>query len=240
MPVHWLPRPELRRDPETVAAFDLLVGQALAAGPGRPIDYRLGVPKWQFLCHAADRANLILHGSGNPDIGLFEPRQCYDSYEFGNRCAVYAAVDGIWPMYYAILDRDRYPMSLCNGCVRVCPQTGEPSDPYYFFSISDPALRQRPWRTGTVYLLPGDSFEIQPQLPIGDDARIQIAQAASLVPVKPLAKLTIGPGDFPFLEQIRGHDDQLLQARVAADPDGFARAAFRGLLPLERAKNSAR
>jgi ferredoxin len=123
-------------------------------------------------------------------------------------------------MYYAILDRERYPMMLCNACVRVCPENGERSDPYYFFSISGSALRRRPWRTGTVYLLPGDTFEIQPRLAAGD-VQIQVAQAASPVPVKPVAKLTVGPGDFPFLEQIRGHDDALLQARVAADPHGF-------------------
>jgi hypothetical protein len=154
MPAYWLRRPELRRDAGTVAAFDLLLGQALAGGPGRLIDYQLGVPKWQFLCHAAERANLVLHGSGDPGIGLFEPRQPADPLEFSSQRAVFAAVDGIWPMYYAILDRDRYPMMLCNSCIRVCPETGEPSDPYYFFSISDAALRQRPWRTGTVYLLP--------------------------------------------------------------------------------------
>lgn len=220
MPAYWLRRPELCRDPGTVAAFDRLLDQALAVGPERPIDYRLGVPKWQFLTHAAERANLVMHGSGDPGIGLFEPRQPSDSNEFGNQCAVFAAVDGIWPIYYAILDRDRYPILSCNACARVCPDTGEPSDPYYFFSITDSALRQRPWRTGTVYLLPADSFEIQPPLTAGD-VRIQVAQAASLAPVKPLAKLAVGPDDFPYLEQIRGHDDQLIQARIAADPDGF-------------------
>ena len=220
LPGYWLRRPEMCTDHGTVAALDLLLDQALAGGPGRPIDYRLGVPKWQFLCRAAERADVVLHGSGDPGIGLFEPRQPADSLEFSSRHAVFAAVDGIWPVYYAILDRDRYPMMLCNACVRICPETSEPSDPYYFFSVSDTALRQRPWRTGTVYLLPGDSFEIQPQLAVGD-VRIQVAQAASPVPVKPVAKLTVGPADFPFLEQIRGHDDQLLRARIAADPGGF-------------------
>jgi hypothetical protein len=48
-----------------------------------------------------------------------------------------------------------------------------------------------------------------------------VAQAVSPAGVKPLAKLTVGPRDFPFLQQIRGHDDELLQARIAANPDGF-------------------
>jgi hypothetical protein len=111
-------------------------------------------------------------------------------------------------------------MRLCNACVRVPSGNGEPNEPYYFFSISDTALRRRPWRTGTVYLLPGDSFEIQPPLTVGD-VQIQVAQAASSVPVRPVGKLAVGPRDFPFLEQIRGHDDEALQARIAADPGGF-------------------
>jgi hypothetical protein len=50
---------------------------------------------------------------------------------------------------------------------------------------------------------------------------IQVAQVASPVPVKPAAKLAVHPGDFPFLHQIHGHDDDVLNARMAADPDGF-------------------
>ncbi|MBO0825003.1 MAG: hypothetical protein J2P27_14290 [Actinobacteria bacterium] len=220
MPAYWLRRPEMRTDAETLAAHDRLVEEALAFGPERPIDYRLGVPKWQFLCHAAERANLVLHGSGDPGIRLFEPRQPADTLEFSNRRAIFAAVDGIWPVYYAILDRERYPMRLLNACVYICSATGEAADRYYFFSISRRALARRPWRGGMVYLLPADSFQLQPRRAVGQ-VTFQIAQAASPVPVTPVAKLAVGPGDFPFLEQVRGHDDELLRARIAADPDGF-------------------
>ena len=82
------------------------------------------------------------------------------------------------------------------------------------------ALTQRPWRSGVVYLLPAGSFEPQPPLAVGD-VRVQVAQAASPVPVAPVAKLMVDPSDFPFLEEIRGHDDELLQTRIAADPTGF-------------------
>lgn len=251
LPAYWLRRPALASDAATLAACDRLLERALADGPGRPIPYQLEVPKWQFLCHAVERANLVLHGSGNGGIAVFEPRQPDDSFEFSNRNAVFAAVDGIWPLYYAILDREHYAMQLCNACIRVCAPTGEPGEPRYFFSISETALARRPWRTGTVYLLPADSFENQPPLSVGNgddggkggggiggqggggardgatgddgDERvsIQIAQAASAVPVAPLAKLTVGPEDFPFLAQIRGHDDEVLRARIAADPAGF-------------------
>ncbi len=51
--------------------------------------------------------------------------------------------------------------------------------------------------------------------------RVRIAQAASPVAVEPVAKLTVQPEDFPFLHQVHGHDDQVIDARAAADPDGF-------------------
>lgn len=41
--------------------------------------------------------------------------------------------------------------------------------------------------------------------------QVHIAQLASFVPVELLAKLTVTPEDFPFLTQIRGHDDERLQ-----------------------------
>lgn len=220
MPAYWLRRPKVQTDAETLAAFDRLLEQALADGPGRLVDYRLRVPKWQFLCHATERADLVLHGSGDLGIEVFEPRQPADSLEFSNRRAVFAATDGIWPVYYAILDRERYPMMLCNSCIRVCTTAGELGDPYYFFSISNAALTRRPWRAGVVYLLPAGSFEMQPRLTAGG-VRVQVAQVASPVPVAPAARLAVDPGDFPFLDQIRGHDDELLRARIAADPDGF-------------------
>ena len=220
IPAYWLRRPELRRDRETVAAVDRFLALALERGSEHPIDYTLDLPRWQFLCHAVERGNLVLHGSGDPGIGVFEPRQPADSLEFSNRCAVFGAVDGLWPMYYAILDRASHPMMLCNACIRLGSGAGALSDPYYFFSISDTALQRRPWRTGMVYLLPADSFEAQPPLTLAD-AQVYIAQSASPVPVEPLAKLAVGPDDFPFLGQIRGHDDEQLQARIAADPGGF-------------------
>ena len=218
LPAYWLPRPEGQLDSATLTSFDRLLRQALDRGPGRPIDYRLDAPKWQFLCYAVDHG-LVLHGSGDPGIERFEPRQPDDALEFSNRCAVFAAIDGIWPMYYAILDRERHPMMLCNSCMRICAG-GRTSDPYYFFSISRQALERQPWRTGTVYLLPADTFETQPRIAV-DDTLIEVAQAASPVQVDPVAKLSVLPGDFPFLDEIHGHDDAVLAARIAADPDGF-------------------
>ncbi len=220
IPAYWLPRPEYRLDRKATAAFDQLLERALAARTGDFITYELDAPKWQFLCHAADRSEVVLHGSGDPQIEQFEPRQPDDPLEFSNRRAVFAATDGIWPIYYAILDRTAQPtMRMVNSTVRV-GTADRLSAPHYFFSISKAALQHRPWRSGTVYLLPADSFETQPPMPV-EDAWIHVAQAASATPVRPVAKLTVSPADFPFLDQIRGHDDELLTGRMAADPAGF-------------------
>ena len=216
LPDYWMPRPGPAPDTATRAEFDQVLDEALLAGPDDFIDYQLEAPRWQFLCHAADRGGFVLHGTGNPDITIFEPRQSNDVGEFGNRSAVYAASDGLWPMYFAILDRDRYDIGLVNACIRVAGLAGS----YYYFSITASVLEQQPWRTGIVYLLPGETFEIQPSIMDGG-REVKIAQVASLVPVRPAAKLLVQPEDFPFLQAIRGHDNEELRARAAADPDGF-------------------
>lgn len=219
LPDYWLSRPAARPDAATTDLFDRLLDEVLAGGGGRPIDYSLAAPKWQFLCHAAERSDVVLHGSGDPDIQEFEPRQPEDELEFSNRLAVFAATDGIWPMYYAVLDRDSHPALSVNASIRVGSHV-RGSAPSYFFSLSRPALERRPWRSGSVYLLPAGTFENQPPIAVGD-AWVHVAQAASSVPVKPVARLEVGPEDFPFLEQVRGHDDAVVAARMAADPEGF-------------------
>jgi hypothetical protein len=209
LPDYWLTRPSVDFDERMHTAFDDLWKTALDTGGCPAIHYSLPWPKWQFLCHLADLHGIALHGSGNPDIDIFEPRQSMDLTEFGKQKAVYAAADGLWAMFFAIVDRERVE-SITNACVRLADETGSLHGPYYVFSVSRSALPKQPWRTGTVYLLPQSTFTIQPPMEFGA-YQVHIAQLASLEPVRPLAKLTVTPADFPFLMQIRGHDDQRLQ-----------------------------
>jgi hypothetical protein len=205
-------------DEATLGAFDRLFDEA--SGRGGEIDYRLTAPRWQFLCHVADSRGVVLHGSGDPAIEMFEPRQSDDVNAFGDRKAVYAASDGIWPMYFAILDRDRYRMSLINSSARLDLGNGTRSAPYYFFSIAADALARRPYRRGTVYLLPRAGFEQQSVLHMGG-LKLWPDQWASLEAVRPLARLSVGPEDFPFLAQMRGHDTEATFAQARANPDDF-------------------
>ena len=212
LPDYWLKRPS--EDESSTAAFEELLHTTLGIGGCPTIQFTLPWSKWQFLCHIADHHDIALHGSGNPNIALFEPRQSNDLSEFGNQKAVYAASDGLWAMFFAIVDRDRVP-SITNACIRLEEESGAIHGPRYVFSVSQSALPGQPWRTGTVYLLPRKTFSTQPPMAFGS-YRVHFAQLASLEPVEPLAKLTVTPDDFPFLSQIRGHDDERLQEYATA------------------------
>ena len=208
LPDYWLSRPDDDPSPALRAAFDTVWERTLLRGSAPVVDEALPAPRWQFLCHLADVHGLVLHGSGDPDIGTFEPRQAIDLQAFGNQRAVYGAGDGIWAMFFAIADRDRIG-SVTNACVRLADAAGRLSPPRYVFSVSRSALPERPWRSGTVYVLPGDTFELQPSLQFGE-YEVRIPQLASLVPVRPLARVAVDPADFPFLDRVLAHDDDRL------------------------------
>jgi len=180
-----------------------------------------GVTPWHFLSALAERREIAFHGTGDPNIASFEPREPIDFAPFGHQKAVFATTDPIWAMYYAIVDRDRYPLTLANGCILLVDAEGRPGLPHYFFSITGDALREQPWRTGYVYFLPAETFVAQPaETYAGRTARVP--QLASPVAVTPFARLRVTPEDFPFLAQIRGHEDSRLgeyaQAVMAAAP----------------------
>ena len=212
--------------PSTRAAIEELLSVADDA-PNLPLDInallrRYGnIDPWKFLCGVADRRRIAFHGTGDAGIESFEPRQPVDLAPFGDQKAVFATSDPVWAMFYAIVDRDRHQITLNNGCIILLGSRGRPGAPHYYFSISRHALPQRPWRSGYVYLLPADSFVEQAPGPYaGHVARVP--QLASPVPVAPFARLRVSSGDFPFLAQIRGHEDERLgeyaQAVMTAAP----------------------
>ena len=227
LPDYWLERPPLDVNSSTHAAIEevLSLGQPNPGdGPldlGPIVHGRGDVTPWQFLSALAERREIAFHGTGDPTIESFEPREPIDFAPFGHQKAVFATTDPIWAMYYAIVDRDRYRLTLSNGCILLLDAEGRPGVPHYFFSITGDALREQPWRTGYVYLLPAETFVSQPaDTYAGHTARVP--QLASPVAVTPFARLQVAPEDFPFLAQIRGHEDSRLgeyaQAIMAAAP----------------------
>jgi hypothetical protein len=104
IPDYCLVRPEGTTAADLVA-FERLYTDQIEPGGGRRIDYGLAAPRWQFLCWLAETKDVLLHGSGNAGIREFEPRRPADTSEFGGRNAVFAASDGIWATFFAIVDR---------------------------------------------------------------------------------------------------------------------------------------
>lgn len=209
----------MRLNADTRRACDRLLTQALVHGIEQPFPYPLAIPKWQFLCYLVKQHDLALHGSSQPHIACFEPRQAMDVEAFGAQKAVYAAADGIWPLYFAIVNRAKSP-TITNACIYLERADGTLGPPYYFFSISRRAIHQQPYQSGMLYLLPRATFVRQPPMQVGS-WRIHTAQLASLEAVVPLAKLEITPEDFPFIAQMRVHDDDRLEEYALAMQQGL-------------------
>lgn len=213
-----LPRPRFDKSAEMFASFNKL----LQTTPiGAFIDYSLPFPKWQFLSYLCETKDLVLHGSQNLEIELVEPKQANDKRAYSNQHAIYATTDGIWVMYFAILDRKKYPkMTLFNSCLQTRISPDQLSEPFYFFSITQSVLIQKPSCTGAIYILPRQSFtQESPQQAQGTE--IIFPHWISSQSIQPIAKLLVEPEDFPFLDNIHGHNDEKLLQLFSEDPNGF-------------------
>ena len=104
--------PELVLDEATRAAFARL---AEILGSNRRLRYKLDAPKWMFLSWLIQTLPYVLHGSNRSRIRCFQPRFQPDAMGRPARSA-YAAADGIWPIFYAVLDRRRYGGSAGRYC----------------------------------------------------------------------------------------------------------------------------
>jgi hypothetical protein len=173
------------RDPDIgphAETFDALLARTPPSGT---VDYDLPQPKWWFLQHLV-RSGYLLHGSNERAIEEFEPRPNFDAHNTNHVDAVFASDDAVWPLFFAVIKR---PQSLINWCEHI------PGASRYLFSIGSDPRDAASWTTGAVYVLPCETFEPTP------DSR----ELTSLVAVRPRARLTIEPGDFPCKGQTRGH-----------------------------------
>ena len=220
-PDHWIERPPFPLDDETLGHLEDVFTRDILPGENAWITGSR-VPAWVFLCWLSDEKKLLLHGSGDPHIECFEPRtpDAKDDDEFSQQTAVFAASDGIWPMFYAILDRARFKLRMLNGCLRFELADGSLSNERYFFSVTDTVLEKHPWREGVIYVLSRDGFTQQPPYMLAD-WHVHDPHWANLNPVRPLARIRVQPEDFPFFEQVRGHDNAIVMARAARNPRGL-------------------
>jgi hypothetical protein len=196
----FLSMPELELDESQVQAFEQAFQPAAGAGAGALLDYSCDYPKADFLRYLVSHKDLLLHGSNSADIDMLLPRKQTD---FNGRPmkAVFASGDGVWPMFFAILDHERFRGSMRNGCFVTADGKG-PDRRFYFFSINQEMLQQRPWTDGVVYVLPRASFKQTSR------GAVRFDEWASEEPVQPLARVPVSPADFPFLPNVAGHDEK--------------------------------
>ncbi len=200
--------PELILDDAKRATFEKILSERVIPGEGELIQWNVPYLKHEFLQFLALQERFIFHGSNNLEIEEFSTRrtsmELNDRSGRGNKQAVYGTHDGLWPMFFAIVDRPNLTGSIRNGVMYLQNQEGE-EQAVYQFSINQDLLPERPYVQGALYILPRETFE---RIPIADGTLSN--EWASEVPVKPLAKLYLIPEDFPFLDQIGGHDDSML------------------------------
>ncbi|HEY0606764.1 MAG TPA: hypothetical protein VGD58_27850 [Herpetosiphonaceae bacterium] len=198
--VHLL-APEVALSNDKLQYFEALY-QAALASPSKVVEYTCEYPKHEFLQYLVTHHHVILHGSTNSAIDLFQTqRASLDTTTQGSLSAIYATTDPIWPMYFAILDWRVYRGSSRNGVQWVQDAHGAIRKVYYF-SLNQDMLPRQPWTKGIIYILPRLTFE-----QLRDDDGELTEEWASYTPVVPLARLPVTPDDFPFLNDIAGHDD---------------------------------
>jgi hypothetical protein len=196
--------PTLQLDAQKRQVFDRVFGAALAhSGGGVPlIPYDCPWPKHEFLEYLIGHHSVLVHGSNNDALEELQPRA--DSDKRGKKIrAVFASSDSIRAMFFAIVDKKPYGYSLNHDCRRELDETGWMRRAYHF---STSTLHDHPWTNGTVYILPGDTF-VQEWDSEGDlDFEFEDYEWASRVAVRALAKLTVTPADFPFLDDVQYHE----------------------------------
>jgi hypothetical protein len=197
-PTRYLVAPDIDFDGASAQAFEGIWEAIQVHSAADPIEYACPFPKFEFLTYLVRRKDVLLHGSNDAGITHFEPRQQTD-FRGQVRESVFATDDGIWPIYFAIVDRDRVKV-LKNACFQVTDEQGI-SRTRYLFAVPARQLRRHPWWEGAVYVLPRETF-VQDRL-VDGEGRVWV-EWTSDAPLRSLAKLAVGPGDFPFLEDVQG------------------------------------
>lgn len=180
---------------------------AMVDHPSRTIDLELGgVVPHRFVQWLMAHDLVIFHGSNDAGIEELVPvrrsMELNDATGRGNRGAVYGTHDGLWAMFFSVIDRQRLKGSIRNGADTHWSDAGDRLDLYHF-SIHHGLLAERPFTAGALYLLPRDRFTRLLLYSEGPPSH----EWACEEPVRPLARISLRPEDFPFLDRIGGHDD---------------------------------
>jgi hypothetical protein len=137
----------------------------------------------ELLTHLVLHHGLLLHGTNNTELTLIEPRPAHD---FGTHVeAVVAADDGIWPLFYAVVARDRL-----EGVFTACMHLGRPPRQrrFYMFRVlgADPR-DETTWTHGAVYAVSRAGFR-----------REWGNEWLTGKEVAPVLRVLVQPSDFPL------------------------------------------
>jgi hypothetical protein len=168
--------------------LDALVAEARAVGGVIDVS-ATAFPAHQLLTHLVERHGLLLHGSNHSSLEVLEPRPARD---FGTSVdVVVAADDGIWPLFYAVVARDRV-----DGVFTACMHLGRrPSlRRFYLFRVfgADPHA-ETTWTDGAVYAVLRDGFERE-----WGNEWLRNSE------VTPVLRVLVRPDDFPLRHVVGG------------------------------------
>lgn len=182
-------------------AYDRMFEEAITQGG--LIAYHAPYPKQRFIQYVSETKDVVLHGSNQKQIEEFEPRQ-QTLYNGVMTQSVFATKDGVWPLFYAVLDKSKITINFRNGSLRT--QGGRSR--YHYYSLDEQTATKRPWTSGMLYFLPGETFVKS------GHGMIEFEEWVSAVPVKPLAKLEVDPQDFYFINKVTMHSGEESNART--------------------------
>lgn len=185
----------LRWSDHEVESFDALLARARGSD-GAELECEPGIEKHRLLSYATERADLLAHGTSKGDLAALEPGDQGD-LEGRPVNAVFASSDGLWAMFFAILDWSRVTGTF-NGTRRLASAEGDRKG--YVFTVFTNGQARSPFHPGWVYLVDKDGFSVSL------DAEGSVSDEwLSPAPVRPLARLLVQPDDFPFLADVTVH-----------------------------------
>jgi hypothetical protein len=184
---------ELRLSKQAIQEFDEVFTKHIASGDGSVFSFSSKYPLYLFLNYVIENKDIVVHGSNDSTISKFEPRK--NSLFNGKPIeAVFASSDGVWSLFFSVLNRKHDVGSIRNLCLSLPTKKGVKR--YYYFSTTN-HVALNPWTDGTIYFFPKTLFK---QGGIKDEW-------VSETGIKPLAKLNVKPSDFPFKAQVRFHKE---------------------------------
>lgn len=179
--------PPVNADPARGKVFDELIAAA-REGDGTVPVAECPYPTHELLTHLVLQRGLLLHGSNDPSLEVLEPRPAHDLGTVLE--AVVTSDDAIWPMFYAVIARDRVD-AVFTGCVHV----GRRPRPrrFYFFAVDGDPGDAACWTDGVVYAMPRAGFR-----------REWGREWVSPRSVRPSLRVPVRPDDFPLRASVLG------------------------------------